>query len=233
MGLVLIGGSFLMGDESNGPVQSEPRQAVLPGQVRGDAGAVAGGDGQQPQYIQGGAEPGGKRELNDCQAFFAKLNAKRASEDGKFSLPTEAQWEYACRAGSTTKYCFGDGDSPTKGVCLARETQGKAHPVGQKKPNSWGLHDMHGNVWEWCADWSSGDYYGSHLLTTQRGLPRACCVNRGGCFARAADFCRSAAAATSASSATSTWDSARPGLAGRSLAPCSWRNLISSCACCG
>ena len=83
----------------------------------------------------------------------------------KFDLPTEAQWEYACRAGTTTSLNSGKNITSKRGFCpnldevgwSSENSKGVTHPVGQKKPNAWGIYDMHGNVLEWCNDWY-GDY---------------------------------------------------------------------------
>jgi formylglycine-generating enzyme required for sulfatase activity len=94
----------------------------------------------------------------DCQRFLGKLNANVGG--GKFQLPSEAQSEYASRAGSKTKYCFGDDASKLGEYAWYAENSGnRPHPVGKKKPNAWGLYDIYGNVREWCQDRYDGGYY--------------------------------------------------------------------------
>ena len=95
---------------------------------------------------------------NDAQEFIAALNAREGHK--RYRLPTEAEWEYAARAG-TTAYSFGD-DEADLAIRLVRRGfhHGGSHPVGTKEP-TWGLHDVHGNVWEWVQDWYGADYYAS------------------------------------------------------------------------
>jgi formylglycine-generating enzyme required for sulfatase activity len=125
------------------------------------------------------------------QGFIQKLNAR--GNDEYYRLPTEAEWEYACRAGSTTVYCFGDDSSQLGEYAWYRENAGgQPHPVGLLKPNAWGLYDMHGNVWEWVQDW-----YGPYVAEAVPNPPGASSgvdrVNRGGSWVFDDRFCRSAA----------------------------------------
>jgi formylglycine-generating enzyme required for sulfatase activity len=135
----------------------------------------------------------------DCQEFLEKLNAKSLPGEGNFQLPTEAQWEYACRAGSTTRYCFGDEESGLGEYAWYHgNSDDKTHPVGEKKPNAWGLYDMHGNVWEWCQDWYDGGYYANSRTDDPTGCSwespsgGSYRVRRGGGWRTSARDCRSA-----------------------------------------
>ncbi|WP_072143500.1 caspase, EACC1-associated type [Pseudanabaena sp. 'Roaring Creek'] len=132
---------------------------------------------------------------DDVQEFCKKLSQKAGRE---FRLPSEAEWEYACRAGTTTAYSFGNNASLLGEYAWYGANSGsKTHPVGQKKPNPWGLYDMNGNVWEWCQD-SYEKYGGESDLVRKTGKAIAkendnrYHVLRGGSWSYIARNCRSA-----------------------------------------
>jgi formylglycine-generating enzyme required for sulfatase activity len=128
----------------------------------------------------------------DGLKFLRKMNEKAGG--GKWEYPTEAQWEYACRAGSTTIFCFGDDEAGLNDYgWYDKNSGGKSHPVGEKKPNAWGLYDMHGNVWQWVWDWYDPSYY-AHSPTDDPTGPATGTerVSHGGTWASAARSARSA-----------------------------------------
>lgn len=105
--------------------------------------------GNNPSDTKGAKLPVTDVSWDDCQEFIQKLNAVTK---GGYRLPTEAEWEYACRAGTSTAYSFGAKITP-KDASYDDSGIGKPKEVGSYKPNTFGLYDMHGNVWEWCEDW--------------------------------------------------------------------------------
>jgi formylglycine-generating enzyme required for sulfatase activity len=109
-------------------------------------------------------------------------------------LPSEAEWEYACRAGTTSRYSFGDAaEGLTDYAWFMGNARGNDPPVGAKRPNPWGLYDMHGYVWEWCADAWQPDYQNAPADGSPRtGADTADRVLRGGAWTEPADHCRSA-----------------------------------------
>jgi formylglycine-generating enzyme required for sulfatase activity len=123
--------------------------------------------------------------------------AQRIPAGSAYRLPTEAEWEYACRAWTSTLFSYGDDPGYTNLTNYAwyhANSEGMTHPVGQKLPNAWGLYDMHGNVWEWCQDWY-GLYPGGIALDPQGPSTGSTRVIRGGGWNRmeaTADYCRSA-----------------------------------------
>ena len=131
----------------------------------------------------------------DAVEYCRKLSA---SEGKQYRLPTEAEWEYACRGGQSTAYSFGNRPSLLGNYGWFSENaydigEKYAHEVGTKNPNPFGLHDMHGNLWEWCSDWYEPGYYalspGSDPQGPSRGSIR---VYRGGSWLIVAAYCRAA-----------------------------------------
>ncbi|HKL20248.1 MAG TPA: formylglycine-generating enzyme family protein [Tichowtungia sp.] len=154
--------------------------------------------GENPSHFQGLENPVESVSWNDAVAFCKKLTeqerqAGRLPEGFAYTLPTEAQWEVACRAGSSTEYYFGDdADRLDEAAWYGENSGGKTHPVAQKLPNAWGLYDMHGNVWEWCSDWYEGGYSSGSVTDPQGPDSGTARVLRGGCYLSLASSCRSA-----------------------------------------
>ncbi len=120
----------------------------------------------------------------DSSSFMGKLRSRTGLD---FDLPTEAQWEFACRAGTTTTYSYGNSANGNY-MWYAGNSNDKTHPVGSKSANPWGLYDMHGNVWEWCLDWYGNLTYGTDPKGSSSGSNR---VERGSCWYNDADLCTS------------------------------------------
>jgi formylglycine-generating enzyme required for sulfatase activity len=131
----------------------------------------------------------------DAVAFCEALSKKTRAQ---VYLPTEAQWEYACRAGSTTAYSFGDSLEKLGDYAWFRDTSDRTtHPVAKKKPNAFGLYDMHGNVWEWCSDVFSTSFYTEAKVVDPENRPRTTSTYisrslRGGCFRDSSSYIGSA-----------------------------------------
>jgi formylglycine-generating enzyme required for sulfatase activity len=213
-------GEFMMGSEdgfdSEKPVQkviiSKPFYLGTYPVTQREWKAVMG---DNPSYFKGDELPVQQVSWDDVQEFIRKLNDKEGTN--KYRLPSEAEWEYAYRGGSSTRYSFGDDESklsdyawysensgsrlPKKGDYLGYDKDdwssnkwyGKTHPVGKLKPNPWGLYDIHGNVWEWVQDRWHGDYDGAptdgSAWEDGSGSNR---VSRGGGWRSNAGYCRSA-----------------------------------------
>ncbi len=135
----------------------------------------------------------------DAQVFITRLNDK---EGKRYRLPTEAEWEYACRAGTTTVFNTGDnltteqanydGEFPYKNYPKGKDSE-KTTPVGSYRPNAWGLYDMHGNVWEFCQDWYDQKYYAKSPSTNPQGPSTGSSrILRGGGWYLGGRDCRSA-----------------------------------------
>lgn len=146
--------------------------------------------GNNPSYFNGDNLPVERVSWNDCQEFIQKLNS--ANDGYAYRLPTEAEWEYCCRAGAASAYSFGDDTDQTGDYAWYYPNSfNRTHEVAQLKPNAFGLYDLHGNVWEWCQDWYGG--YNSQPITDPTGPNSGFYrVAHGGGWADFAQCCRSA-----------------------------------------
>jgi formylglycine-generating enzyme len=156
--------------------------------------------GSNPSYFGNGGEECLVEGVSwdDCQSFIKKLNQMEGKD--LYNFPTEAQWEYACRAGMRTPFFFGnclstdeanyDGNYPYSG-CSKGKCRTETTPVYSFWANAWGLYDMHGNVWEWCRDWY-GDYPKGSVTDPVGPSSGDFRVIRGGSWDDYARYCRSA-----------------------------------------
>jgi len=206
MKLVLIpAGEFLMGsvdsDEDTDDAEKPQHRVRITKPFYLGAYEVTQGQyervmGANPSTFEGTDRPAERVSWDDSQEFCRGLSdlPDEKAAGRVYRLPTEAEWEYACRAGTTTQYCFGDREELLGEYAWYDDSESITHPAGKKKPNAWGLFDMHGNVWEWCADWHAADYYEQSPVDDPHcssGAPFR--VIRGGSWLQDAEYCRSAA----------------------------------------
>lgn len=148
------GGLFLMGSDDFDDTRPIHRVTLSPFEMskypitQAQYEAVMGSN---PSHFKGDNLPVESVSWHDAVEFCRRLSRQTGQH---WRLPIEAEWEYACLAGSTGKYCFGNNETLLKDYAwYGKNSDSKTHPVGEKLPNNWGLRDMHGNVWEWCQDW--------------------------------------------------------------------------------
>ncbi len=150
--------------------------------------------GFNPSRSKGDDNPVAKVSWSDVQDFISKLNEKEGTN--KYRLPSEAEWEYACRAGTTTRYYFGDDDAKlTDHAWYDVDESTGSHELGQKQPNPWGLYDMHGNLWEWVQDRYHDSYEGAPTdgsAWEEDDSAKEIHVLRGGAWSTRAEGCRCA-----------------------------------------
>lgn len=199
-------GTFMMGSPSSEPKrdkdEKQHRVTLTKGFYMG-ATEITQGQwrkimGNNPSYFKGDNRPVEKVSWNDCREFIRKLN--RQEGGNKYRLPTEAEWEYTCRAGTTIPFSTGscistdqanyNGNYPMPGCSKGRYRK-ETIDVASFSPNAWGLYDMHGNVWEWCQDWY-GDYPSGHVTDPEGPSSGSFRVYRGGSWLNNVGYCRSA-----------------------------------------
>jgi formylglycine-generating enzyme required for sulfatase activity/Tol biopolymer transport system component len=206
--VLLPAGSFMMGDASGRPDETPHHVSVASFYL--DKMPVTQElyekvMGFNPSKRKGKSNPVERTQWTDAVRFCNKCSelegltpcynletwACNFEADG-YRLPTEAEWEYACRAGSEAKYFFGDNDADLGGFAWFKgNSGGMTHPVGQKTPNRFGLFDMHGNVWQWCNDFYGEAYYSESPTDNPKGPATGKMrVLRGGAWDCTADKCR-------------------------------------------
>ncbi len=157
--------------------------------------------GSNPSMFQGDPQrPVEQVSWSDATNYCGKLTdreraAGRLPAGYVYRLPTEAEWEHACRAGTTTRFSYGDDPGYTSLQAYAwydANSGGQTHPVGQNRPNAWGLYDMHGNVREWCQDWWTDSLPGGSVADPQGPTTGSIRVDRGGCWFDFGRYCRTA-----------------------------------------
>jgi formylglycine-generating enzyme required for sulfatase activity len=195
---LLPAGSFTMGDAAAG-WGNKPHRVTLTRPFYMGVHELTNAQwkrvmGSVPSNWKDGDQPVENVSWEDAVEFCGKLSAlpEERTAGRVYRLPTEAEWEYACRAGTTTQYSFGDDEARLGDYgWFNRNSGSKTHAVGQKMPNAWGLYDMHGNVWEWCSDWYGS--YSDGAVTNPQGLSSGSNrVNRGGSWDNSAGLCWSA-----------------------------------------
>jgi formylglycine-generating enzyme required for sulfatase activity len=173
-------------------IREQPTAAARPRKLL--TAVENGGEGNVPSRLEDADRSVEKVSREDAVEFCRKMSAlPEERQVGRvYRLPTEAEWEYACRAGPDMKYSFGDEESRRGEYAWYYGNSGRqTHPVGQKKPNAWVVYDMHGNVFGWCSD-RYGEYANGAVTDPQGPSEASARVFRGGCFFSAAKFCRSA-----------------------------------------
>jgi len=146
--------------------------------------------GNNPSHFKGKDHPVERVSRADAQKFCTALAGKTKQH---IRLPTEAEWEYSCRAGTTTSYHSGDSEPALNRVAwYSVNSNRKTHPVGLKDANAFGIYDMHGNVGQWCSDWYLQNYYERFNVVNPKGPDQGIPSLRGGNFEFPALYCRSA-----------------------------------------